>query len=121
MPLNRLARHKPFSPLAYRTFMRMSSTIVGQSGRVYTQGEVLQRHHGDHKLSIFKAEYVSNTMSLSHLRQIFNPSHSGLGMNLLFSSACLGHSTFGPNGSQPSLQTPVGFECTLIATQRKGF
>ncbi|KAF1956011.1 kinase-like protein [Byssothecium circinans] len=34
----------------------MASTIVGKSGRVYIQGEVLQRHREDHKLSVFKAE-----------------------------------------------------------------
>ncbi|OCL11970.1 kinase-like protein [Glonium stellatum] len=34
----------------------MASTIVGESGRVYVQGEVLQRHREDHKLSLFKAE-----------------------------------------------------------------
>ncbi|KAJ8131475.1 hypothetical protein O1611_g2149 [Lasiodiplodia mahajangana] len=34
----------------------MVSTIVGKSGRVYVQGEVLQRHREDHNLSIFKAE-----------------------------------------------------------------
>ncbi|KAI0009492.1 kinase-like domain-containing protein [Xylariaceae sp. FL0662B] len=34
----------------------MASTIVGKSGRVYSQGEVLQLNRMDHKLSIFKAE-----------------------------------------------------------------
>ncbi|KAK0627075.1 kinase-like domain-containing protein [Immersiella caudata] len=34
----------------------MASTIVGTSGRLYVQGEVLRRHHKDDKLSIFKAE-----------------------------------------------------------------
>ncbi|PSN59785.1 kinase-like protein [Corynespora cassiicola Philippines] len=33
----------------------MASTLVGQSGRVYVQGEVIQRHYKDPKLSIFKA------------------------------------------------------------------
>jgi hypothetical protein len=45
----------------------MASTIVGKSGRVYVQGEVLQRHREDHKLSVFKAEYVSNAMPFSQL------------------------------------------------------
>jgi hypothetical protein len=36
----------------------MASTIMGKSGRVYIQGEVIQRRE-DQKLSIFKAEYVT--------------------------------------------------------------
>lgn len=44
MHLNRLACHTLFGRLAYRTSIRMASTIVGKSGRVYVQGEVLQRH-----------------------------------------------------------------------------
>lgn len=66
MPLNRLARYIPFSRLAYRTGVRMVSNIVGESGRVYVPGEVLQRHREDHNLSIVKAEYVSNSMNSSH-------------------------------------------------------
>ncbi|KAK3364123.1 kinase-like domain-containing protein [Lasiosphaeria hispida] len=34
----------------------MASTIVGASGRLYVQGEVLRRHREDDKLSVFKAE-----------------------------------------------------------------
>ncbi|KAF9731772.1 hypothetical protein PMIN06_011227 [Paraphaeosphaeria minitans] len=56
MPLNRLACHTPFSRLAYRTSIRMASTIVGKSGRVYVQDKVLQSHREDHKLSVFKAK-----------------------------------------------------------------
>jgi hypothetical protein len=37
----------------------MASTIVGRSGLAYVQDEVLQRHRGEHKLCVFKAEYVS--------------------------------------------------------------
>jgi hypothetical protein len=48
----------------------MASTIVGKSGRVYVQGEVLQRHREDHKLSVFKAEYVSNSIPFSQLSHI---------------------------------------------------
>jgi hypothetical protein len=59
MPLNRLARHTPLGRLVYRPAIRMASTIVGKSGSVYVQGEVLQRRQ-DPKLSIFKAECVSN-------------------------------------------------------------
>lgn len=38
----------------------MASSVVGESGRVYAQGEVLQRHREDHALSIFKAKYVQS-------------------------------------------------------------
>lgn len=41
----------------------MTSTLVGESGRVYIQGEVLQRHREDHQRSVFKAEYVSGNES----------------------------------------------------------
>jgi hypothetical protein len=37
----------------------MASTIVGRSGRVYTQGKVLQHHRKDPKFNVFKAEYVA--------------------------------------------------------------
>lgn len=60
MVLYRIACHTPISRLAYRTNIRMASTIVGKSGRVYVQGEMLQRHREDDKLSVFKAEYVLN-------------------------------------------------------------
>lgn len=63
MRLNRLAYHTLFGRQAYRTSLRASSTIVGKSGRVYVQGEVLQRHHEYHKLSVVKAEYVSTLFS----------------------------------------------------------
>jgi hypothetical protein len=58
MPFNRLACPTLFSVLAYRTSIRMASTIVGKSGRVYVQGKVLQRHREDNNLSVFKAESV---------------------------------------------------------------
>lgn len=61
MSLKRLSCHTPFARLAYRGSIRMASTIVGKSGRVYVQGEVPQRHRQDHKLSVFKAEYVPNS------------------------------------------------------------
>ncbi len=62
MPLHRLAYYTPFSRLA-RESIRMASTIVGNSGRVYVQGEVLQHHREDPKLSVSKAEYVSDSIS----------------------------------------------------------
>lgn len=58
MPLSRLTCHRPFRPLASRSIIRMASTIVGSSGRKYIQGEVLQRHHHDPKLGVFKAKYI---------------------------------------------------------------
>lgn len=66
MSLNRIACHKPLSRIAYRTSIRMASTIVGKSGRVYVQSEVLQLHREDRKLSVFKAEYVSTSLCSSH-------------------------------------------------------
>lgn len=60
MPLKRLSCYTPFRRLAYHRSIRMASTIVGKSGRVYVQGAMLQRHREDHKLSVFKAEYVPN-------------------------------------------------------------
>jgi hypothetical protein len=60
MPLNRIAYHA--SPIS-RTGIRMTSTIVGKSGRVYIQREVL-RERKDPRLSILKAGYV---VQISHL------------------------------------------------------
>ncbi len=58
MRLNRLTYHNTrFSQLVHRTGFRRASTIVGQHGRVYVQGEVLSRRE-DEELNIFKAEYV---------------------------------------------------------------
>jgi hypothetical protein len=99
----------------------MASTIVGKSGRVYVQGEVLQHHREDHKLSIFKAEYVSHAMPFSQLSHISDTSHSGPEMSLLSSSAYLGRSTIDLFASQPSLQAHIGFECTSIAIKKIAF
>jgi len=99
----------------------MASTIVGKSGHVYVQGEVLQRHREDHKLSVFKAEYVSNSIPFSQLSQLSDPSYSGPEMSLLSLSAYLGRSTIDPYASQPSLQAHVGFEYTSIITKRIAF
>lgn len=60
MILHRIVSHTPFSRLAYHTNIKMASTTVGKSGRVYVQGEMLQRYREDVKLSVFSAEYVSN-------------------------------------------------------------
>ncbi|KAK3943485.1 kinase-like protein [Diplogelasinospora grovesii] len=56
MPLNRLASHTPFSRHAYRTSIRLASTIMGKSGRVYVQGEALQRRRENPNFGVFKAE-----------------------------------------------------------------
>lgn len=61
MALNRFVCHKRFRRLAYHTTIRMASTIKGQSGRVYVQGEQLQRHREDLRYSIFKAKCVSSS------------------------------------------------------------
>ncbi|KAF1944994.1 kinase-like protein [Clathrospora elynae] len=53
MPLNLLACHTPSSRLTYRTSIRMASTIVGKSGRVYVHCDMLQRHREDLKLSFY--------------------------------------------------------------------
>lgn len=53
----------------------MASTIVGKSGRVYVQGEVLQQHREDHKLSVFKAEYVPSAMPFSQLNLVISLIH----------------------------------------------
>ncbi|KAI0189918.1 protein kinase [Xylaria flabelliformis] len=75
MPLNRLARDIPFSRLAHRTGIRNVPTIVGQSGRVYLQGEVLQRHREDHNLSVFKAESENKSFVIKRvLRPFYNRS-----------------------------------------------
>ena len=67
MPLHRLTRHKglPFSllELGCRASVRMASTIVGKSGRVYAQGEMLRRRRNER--NTFKAEYASVSFQLS--------------------------------------------------------
>ncbi|ORY16959.1 kinase-like domain-containing protein [Clohesyomyces aquaticus] len=57
MLLNRLAHPTIFKRVSLRSAIRMVSTLVGQSGRVYVQGELIQRHREDEKLNIYKAEY----------------------------------------------------------------
>ncbi|KAI1419098.1 kinase-like protein [Xylaria sp. FL1777] len=74
MPLNRLARHMPFSRLSHLTGIRWASTaIVGESGRVYVQGEVLRRRLQDHNLSIFQSR--NQTLVLKRVpRPFYNQS-----------------------------------------------
>jgi hypothetical protein len=56
-----MAFNRPVS----RIITRMASTIVGQSGRKYIQGSVLQRHPNSPELSVYQAEYVFSSMSTS--------------------------------------------------------
>ncbi|KAE9971491.1 hypothetical protein BLS_003901 [Venturia inaequalis] len=49
----------------------MASTIVGKSGRVYVQGEMLQRHREDEKLSVFKAESGNQSFVLKSVTRPF--------------------------------------------------
>ena len=67
MPLHRLTRHNglPFSLLGLgrRASVRMASTIVGKSGRVYAQGEMLR--HRPNEMNTFKAEYALVFFQLS--------------------------------------------------------
>jgi len=61
MFLNRLSFRKPFDRLTYLTGIRMASSVVGKSGRVYLKDKVLQRQR-EEKLSILKAEYVLDSI-----------------------------------------------------------
>lgn len=100
----------------------MASTFVGKSGRMYIQGEVLQHHRQDHKLSVFKAECVLTPYTpYSQLSHISDPSHSGPEMNLLSLSLYQSHSTIALFASQPNLQAHVTFECTSIVTKKIAF
>lgn len=73
MGLSRLAYNTRFSRLVCRTKpattgIRMASTIVGNSGRVYTQGKVLRPSRDDHTPDIFKAEYMKARLTqASHI------------------------------------------------------
>ncbi|KAK1569807.1 kinase-like domain-containing protein [Colletotrichum navitas] len=49
----------------------MVSTVVGESGRVYVKGEVLQRHHKDHNLSIFKADSENESFVVKQVPRTF--------------------------------------------------
>ena len=56
----------------------MTSTLVGQSGRKYIQGNVLKHHPKKPELSVYQAQYVSSFMpecpslasSLTNLTQL---------------------------------------------------
>jgi hypothetical protein len=58
MRLNRLAWHPQVRWLAHSATARMAPALQGSSGRVYLQGQMLQRHPQGERLSVFKAEYV---------------------------------------------------------------
>ncbi|CCF38662.1 protein kinase [Colletotrichum higginsianum] len=55
----------------YGRSIRSISTLVGQSGRVYTTGVVLQRHREDHNLSVFKAEADHNQFVVKRVPKPF--------------------------------------------------
>lgn len=99
----------------------MASTIVGKSGHVYVQGEALQQHRENHKLSVFKAEYVLNVMTFSQLSYISDLSYSGPAMSLLSSSTFPSRSTNDLFASHPSLQAHVTFVYISIATRKSVF
>ncbi|KAH9903921.1 hypothetical protein F4778DRAFT_72379 [Xylariomycetidae sp. FL2044] len=39
---------------------------MGNSGRVYVRGEIFQRHHPNHDLDIFRAQYVPDSICAPH-------------------------------------------------------
>ncbi|KAI0809769.1 hypothetical protein GGR55DRAFT_165823 [Xylaria sp. FL0064] len=49
----------------------MVSTIVGESGRVYVQGEVLRRNREDHDHSVFKAESENKSFVVKRPHPLF--------------------------------------------------
>lgn len=116
--LSRLACRAPYNPPLCRTSIRMASTIVGQSGRKYIQGEVLQCHRQDPKFNVYQAQSVLCSMPTSPSLAISDPSHSAPRVDLLSSSACLGRSLTCPEPSKAILQALVDFECTSITTKR---
>ncbi|KAI1425971.1 kinase-like domain-containing protein [Xylaria sp. FL1777] len=67
----RLTWHTPLGRLVHHTSVRMASTIVGQSGRVYVEGEVLWPCREDHKLSVFKAESENESFVFKRVPKSF--------------------------------------------------
>ncbi|OAA68354.1 Protein kinase-like domain protein [Niveomyces insectorum RCEF 264] len=71
VPLGRVACRSPFRRPAYPPGIRTTaSAIVGKSGRVYVQGDVLQRRD-DPRLSIFKAESGKASVVLKRVTKPF--------------------------------------------------
>lgn len=56
MLFNRFVCHSTLLAQADRATRKMTSTLVGESGRRYTRGQVLQRHRTDPALSVFMAK-----------------------------------------------------------------
>ncbi|KAI1426220.1 kinase-like domain-containing protein [Xylaria sp. FL1777] len=71
MNFKHLSRFLPFSQITYRIGIRMASTIVGDSGRVYVKGDVLQRNREDYNLSIFKAESENQSFAVKRVSRPF--------------------------------------------------
>jgi hypothetical protein len=120
MLFSRLACHTPHTWFFPRTGIRMASSIVGESGRVYVPREVLQQHRQDPKFNIFKAEYV-RSLSLSPFRPLADQVTLDLRTSLSSSSACPDISTICPYASQPSSQRPVGSACMSTVMRRRAF
>ena len=93
----------------------MASTIVGKSGRVYIQLEVLQERK-DPRLNIFKAEYV---IQIPHLEFRSTKVVLDLMTSLSSSSVCPNHSMTCPYALQPIFPSLVGFACMLIPKRTK--
>ncbi|KAI1174875.1 kinase-like domain-containing protein [Nemania sp. FL0916] len=71
MNFQHLSPFLPFSQIAYRTGIRMASTIVGDSGRVYVKGDVLQRNRRDDNFSVFKAESENRVFAVKQVSRPF--------------------------------------------------
>jgi hypothetical protein len=122
MALSHRAWRAPFksSRLIYRTHFKMASTIVGKSGRVYTQGEVLQRHRENPNFNVFKAEYVAvDSILLAPLQYLSDPSRSGPTTSPLSSSVYTSHSSISPFALRQSVRALIGCACTSTATRSR--
>ncbi|CZS96161.1 uncharacterized protein RAG0_05596 [Rhynchosporium agropyri] len=64
------ARLRVYSPKRISS-LRMNSTIIGDSGRTYTDGTVLRRHPQDSKLDIFKARYADKSFIYKRVPKAF--------------------------------------------------
>jgi hypothetical protein len=56
MLLNLSTRHNAQPTQIHHAASRMASTVMGNSGRVYTRSQVLKHHPRDPTLSFFKAK-----------------------------------------------------------------
>ncbi|KAK3905329.1 kinase-like protein, partial [Staphylotrichum tortipilum] len=63
--LHHLARHVPLRQLNCWTSIRTASTVVGKSGRIYIEGDLLRRRRDDR--NTFKAESGNESFVLKHV------------------------------------------------------